>query len=85
MSTKNLLSKAATVHPSEAVAIVTSKVEQDKASTRVKKTITLDPHTVKALHKLKAHISIEEDGQTDFGRIIDDAVIQMLHAKGLNV
>jgi hypothetical protein len=83
MSTKNLLSKAAIAHPTELATIATPKVEQ--SSNRVKKTITLDPHTVKALHKLKAHISIEEDSQTDFGRIIDDAVLELLKVKGLSL
>jgi hypothetical protein len=80
MSTKSLLAGTPTAKSAPA-----SDLPQNKSVARVKKTITLDAQTVKALHKLKAHISIEEDGQTDFGRIIDDAVLQLLHAKGLTL
>ena len=76
MSTKSLLTQAAANKPASA---------QAAKPVRIKKTITLDPQTVKALHKLRAHISIEEEAQTDFGRIIDEAVRQLLHSKGLSL
>jgi len=74
MSTKSLLTQAAANKPASVPAA---------KPVRIKKTITLDPQTVKALHKLRAHISIEEEAQTDFGRIIDEAVQRLLKSKGL--
>jgi hypothetical protein len=86
MSTKNLLARAATKPPGPAAGTeVETAPGRAKAATRIKKTITLDARTVKALHKLRAHISIEEEAQTDFGRIIDEAVLQLLHRKGLTL
>jgi hypothetical protein len=86
MSTKNLLARAATKPSSHtAVPEVETAPGRAKAAARIKKTITLDAQTVKALHKLRAHISIEEETQTDFGRIIDEAVVQLLHSKGLTL
>ena len=86
MSTKNLLARAATKRPSPAtVTELDPAPGKEKGSPRIKKTITLDAQTVKALHKLRAHISIEEDLQTDFGRITDEAVLQFLHSKGLTL
>ena len=83
MSTKSLLTQAATNKPTNATdRDGTAGAHVDKP-VRIKKTITLDPQTVKALHKLRAHISIEEETQTDFGRIIDEAVRQLLQSKGL--
>ena len=76
MSTKSLLTQAAANKPASA---------QAAKPIRIKKTITLDPQTVKALHKLRAHISIEEETQTDFGRIIDEAVRHYLYSKGLQL
>lgn len=84
MSTKSLLSKAAAPKVSDPV-VTAQPTHQQGDVARVKKTITLEPQTVKALHKLKAHISIEEDGQTDFGRIIDIAVLAFLKSKGLSL
>lgn len=86
MSTKTLLSRAAA--PKAAETVIRESVQfhpDNEKATRIKKTITLEPQTVKALHKLKAHISIEEDGQTDFGRIIDEAVLELLKTKGLSL
>ena len=83
MSTKNLLAQAATNKPASTTAREEGAVAQAAKTIRVKKTITLDPQTVKALHKLRAHISIEEEAQTDFGRIIDEAVQLLLKSKGL--
>lgn len=83
MSTKSLLAQAAANKPASVAdggGAATSHVDK---TVRIKKTITLDPQTVKALHKLRAHISIEEGAQTDFGRIIDEAVRQLLKNKGL--
>ena len=86
MSTKNLLARAATKQSLPATGTALDPAPgKEKISPRIKKTITLDAQTVKALHKLRAHISIEEDGQTDFGRIIDEAVLQFLHSKGLTL
>jgi hypothetical protein len=86
MSTKNLLARAATKPPTPATGTeVDAAPGRATAAARIKKTITLDAQTVKALHKLRAHISIEEDSQTDFGRIIDEAVLQFLHSKGLTL
>lgn len=83
MSTKSLLAQAATNKPASTTTREEAAVAQAAKTIRVKKTITLDPQTVKALHKLRAHISIEEEAQTDFGRIIDDAVQLLLKSKGL--
>ena len=83
MSTKNLLAQAAANKQASTSDGGGAAVPQVSKSVRIKKTITLDPQTVKALHKLRAHISIEEETQTDFGRIIDEAVRQLLHSKGL--
>jgi hypothetical protein len=80
MSTRELLAKAKTVPTKGEKA---QAIEEKGEPLRIKKTITLAPNTVKALHKLKAHISIEEDRSTDFGRIIDEAVIEFLQKKGL--
>lgn len=83
MSTKSLLTQAA-ANKSTSTAARDGAGPQAAKPVRIKKTITLDPQTVKALHKLRAHISIEEEGQTDFGRIIDEAVRQLLKSKGLS-
>jgi hypothetical protein len=83
MSTKSLLAQAATNKPASTPVHGETAVAQATKTIRVKKTITLDPQTVKALHKLRAHISIEEEAQTDFGRIIDEAVQLLLKSKGL--
>lgn len=83
MSTKHLLARAAN-KPANALDQGGAAGAPAAKPVRVKKTITLDPQTVKALHKLRAHISIEEEAQTDFGRIIDEAVRQLLHSKGLS-
>jgi hypothetical protein len=86
MSTKHLLARAATKPPLQAtVTELDPAPGKEKGSPRIKKTITLDTQTVKALHKLRAHISIEEELQTDFGRIIDEAVLHFLHRKGLTL
>jgi hypothetical protein len=82
MSTKSLLAQAAANKPTNVPNERGAPPHADK-TVRIKKTITLAPQTVKALHKLRAHISIEEETQTDFGRIIDEAVRQLLHSKGL--
>ena len=82
MSTKSLLAQAAANKPVSAAGSGAATLPADK-TVRIKKTITLAPQTVKALHKLRAHISIEEETQTDFGRIIDEAVRQLLQSKGL--
>ena len=83
MSTKSLLAQAAANKPASVTDGGGAAISHAAKTVRIKKTITLDPQTVKALHKLRAHISIEEEGQTDFGRIIDEAVRQLLHSKGL--
>ena len=83
MSTKSLLAQAAANKPASVTDGSGAATLQAAKNVRIKKTITLDPQTVKALHKLRAHISIEEDVQTDFGRIIDEAVRQLLKNKGL--
>ena len=82
MSTKSLLAQAANKPANPADRGGTAGAQGVKP-VRIKKTITLAPQTVKALHKLRAHISIEEETQTDFGRIIDEAVRQLLQSKGL--
>jgi len=84
MSTKSLLAQAAANKPASAPEGHGAALLPADKTVRIKKTITLDPQTVKALHKLRAHISIEEEVQTDFGRIIDEAVRQLLHSKGLS-
>ena len=84
MSTKSLLTQAANQSTRTTDGGEATVAQADK-NIRIKKTITLDRQTVKALHKLRAHISIEEEGQTDFGRIIDEAVRQLLHSKGLSL
>lgn len=76
MSTKSLLTQAATTKPAST---------QVAKPVRIKKTLTLDPQTVKALHRLRAHISIEEETQTDFGRIINEAVRHYLSSKRLQL
>ena len=83
MSTKSLLTQAAANKPASALEGSGAATRPADKTVRIKKTITLAPQTVKALHKLRAHISIEEETQTDFGRIIDEAVRQLLHSKGL--
>ena len=83
MSTKSLLAQAAANKSANPTDRAGTAGAQGAKPVRIKKTITLDPQTVKALHKLRAHISIEEEVQTDFGRIIDEAVRQLLKSKGL--
>ena len=83
MSTKSLLAQAAANKPASTPEGSGAATRPADKNVRIKKTITLAPQTVKALHKLRAHISIEEETQTDFGRIIDEAVRQLLHSKGL--
>jgi hypothetical protein len=85
MSTKNLLSKAAT--KKETLSPTAEQADapqgQEKGSTRLRRTLTFDPRTVSLLNRMKAQKLLDGDANTDFGRIIDEAVLQFAQSKGL--
>jgi hypothetical protein len=85
MSTKNLLSKAATKKemPSSPTEQNDLPQFQEKGSARLRRTLTFDPRTVSLLNRLKAQKLLDGDANTDFGRIIDEAVLQFAQSKGL--
>lgn len=80
MSTKTLLSNAG--KPKEKSV---QNVQVDPEIKRVKKTVTLDPMTVKRLNMLKAQALIRDDEQTDFGRLIDEAIKLLMENKNLTI
>jgi len=80
MSTKTLLSNAG-----KPTGKSVQSVQVDSEIKRVKKTVTLDPMTVKRLNMLKAQALIRNDEQTDFGRLIDDAIKLLMESKDLTI